>query len=100
MRWIAGALLMTGACTTPAAGIEEPVPVHGDTPGYHCEAGPAQSLVGRQATSDLGSEALRLTGARTIRWIQPGQAVTMDYREDRLNIALDGRNRVERVTCG
>jgi hypothetical protein len=104
MRLIAGALMMmTSACMTPApAGAEgeEPVPVHGETPGYRCDASGAQSLVGQQATQDLGARALRLTGARTIRWIRPGDAVTMDYREDRLNIHLDGRGRVERLTCG
>jgi hypothetical protein len=26
--------------------------------------------------------------------------VTMDYREGRLNIHLDGRNQVERFACG
>ena len=46
------------------------------------------------------ARALDLTGARTIRWIRPGDVVTMDYREDRLTIHLDGRGRVERLTCG
>ena len=95
---IVAAMVLTGACAPTVA--EEQVPEHGVTPGYGCDAGPAQSLVGRQATSELGAEALRLTGARTIRWIQPGQAVTMDYREDRLNISLDAQNRVGRMSCG
>jgi hypothetical protein len=79
-------------------------PFNDDTPPVggdgRCEADAAQSLVGRPATADLGAEALRLTGARALRWIQPGQAVTMDYRADRLNIKLDGENRVEEITCG
>ena len=95
---IVAALMLTGACAPTAA--EERVPEHGVSPGYRCDAAPAQSLDGRQATSELGAEALKRTGARTIRWIQPGQAVTMDYREDRLNIALDAHNRVTRVSCG
>lgn len=65
-----------------------------------CEAGPAQALVGQPATAELGAEAMRLSGARTLRWIQPGQAVTMDFRNDRLNIKLDAENRVEAITCG
>lgn len=71
-----------------------------DDPAFRCAAEPALGLIGRDASNALADEALRLTGARTIRWIQPGQAVTMDYREDRLNIALDAFNRVERITCG
>jgi hypothetical protein len=99
MRMVAGALLlMTSACMAPAMGEE--VPVHGETPGYRCDASGAQNLVGQQATQGLGARALELTGARTIRWIRPGDVVTMDYREDRLNIHLDGRGRVERLTCG
>lgn len=102
MRWIAGVLMtMTSACVTvvPAEG-EEPVPVQGVTPGYRCDASRAQGLVGQPASQDLGARALRLTGSRTLRWIRPGDAVTMDYREDRLNIHLDARGRVERLTCG
>ncbi len=34
------------------------------------------------------------------RIIRPGEAVTMDYREDRTNIELDGNDRVVRVYCG
>jgi hypothetical protein len=103
MRIVAAALLMTSACMTPApadVGAEQPVPVHGSTPGYRCEASRAQGLVGQASSSALGSRALQLTGARSIRWIRPGDAVTMDYREDRLNIELDARGRVAAVRCG
>ena len=101
MRLVAGALILaTSACMTPAGSDVEPVPVHGSTPDHRCDASAAQELVGQQATAELGERAIILTVARTIRWIQPGQAVTMDYRGDRLNISLDARNRVERITCG
>jgi hypothetical protein len=30
----------------------------------------------------------------------PGMAVTMDYREERLNVLIDGNAAVERVYCG
>jgi hypothetical protein len=94
-------LLMTMGCAPapPVEAGEEQVPVHGGTGGL-CDASRAQSLVGRQATSELGAEALRLSGAGTIRWVPPGGMVTMDYREDRLNIELDAQNRVTRVRCG
>ena len=65
-----------------------------------CDAATLGNLVGRAATRELGVEALRRSGARALRWIRPGDAVTMDYREDRLNIHLDARNRVERFACG
>jgi hypothetical protein len=97
---LAGVSLMTMGCTPvpPAAEPgEDPVPEQG---AGNCNAAPAQSLVGRLRSAELGAEALRLSAAATIRWIPPGTAVTMDYREDRLNIELDGRNRVTRIRCG
>jgi hypothetical protein len=83
------------ACATTVP--EEVVPVMGEG---NCNADRAQALVGRAATTELGAEALRLTGATALRWIQPGSAVTMDYRTDRLNVELDAQNRVTRLRCG
>jgi peptidase inhibitor I78 family protein len=64
----------------------------------HAEAGAA--LVGRAANAALGAEALRLTGARRLRWIRPGDVVTMDYSAERLNLHLDAEDKVERLACG
>jgi hypothetical protein len=94
----AGLLLASSACATvPPA--DESVPVHGAT-GYRCDDTKGQHLVGRPADAALGAEAQRVTGAGAVRWIRPGDMVTMDYREDRLNIELDERNRVKRPRCG
>ena len=71
-----------------------------DGPAVRCNADRLGGLAGREASSALGAEALRRSGARTLRWIRPGDAVTMDYREDRLNIHVDARGRVERFACG
>jgi hypothetical protein len=92
---------MTTGCAPvpPAEPGQEQFPAVGET-GYVCNAARAQPLVGRDGTSEVGAEALGLSGARTLRWIPPGTAVTMDYREDRLNIELDSRNRVTRIRCG
>ena len=76
MRIAAGALmLMASACMTPAQS-EEAVPEHGSSPGFRCEARKGQNLVGQAASAELGARALKLTGARTIRWIRPGDIVT------------------------
>ena len=48
----------------------------------------------------LAAEALSYSGARDVRWIRPKQAVTMEFREDRLNITVDKRERVKQLTCG
>jgi hypothetical protein len=106
MRLLAAPLLilLAGGCATvpPAnAGTttdeEQPPRVEGEG---RCDAKPAQHLVGRTRNGEIGTEALRLSGARTLRWIPEGTMVTMDYREDRLNIDLDRSNRITRIRCG
>jgi len=42
----------------------------------------------------------RTTLPADTRVILPGMAVTMDYREERLNVLIDGNAAVERVYCG
>lgn len=98
---LGGLLLMTIACAPvpPAEPAEEPIREFPGS-GQACNAAGAKALIGRQRSSARGAEALRLTGARSIRWIPPGAAVTMDYREDRLNIELDSNNRITAIRCG
>ena len=90
---IAATMLMTTGCV-------QVVPQSGARASGSCDAAGAQSLIGQAATSRLASDALSRTGAKTVRWIRPGQAVTMDFREDRLNIELDAGNRIVRISCG
>lgn len=95
---LGGVLIMSGCAPVPPQPPAEVEPrVFGEG---NCNAAPAQRLIGRAATTELGAEALRLTGATALRWIPPGSAVTMDYRTDRLNIELDAQNRVTRIRCG
>jgi hypothetical protein len=96
MKALIGAMLMVSGCAaTPPAEAE--VPVHG---GGSCNAAPAQKLVGRAKSSAAGGQARRLSGAAAVRWIPEGTMVTMEFREDRLNIHLDRRNKIVRINCG
>ena len=98
MRILLAALLpVTMACAAMPA-EDEAEPVGGS--GHRCDASTLGNLVGRDATQALGAEALRRSGARVLRWIRPGDVVTMDYSEQRLNIHLDARGRVDRFACG
>jgi hypothetical protein len=99
MKAAIGALMMVNTACAVAPPAEPDVPVHGDT-GGSCNARPAQGLVGRPASSEVGQEAQRLTGARTMRWLRPGDMVTMEFSPGRLNIHLDAQNRVSRIVCG
>jgi hypothetical protein len=97
IRIILPALALAACAQTPPPAEE--TPVRGDT-GYTCNAESLAELVGQPATAELGTAALDRSGSRSLRWIQPGTAVTMDYRQDRLNIHLDERNAVTKFTCG
>jgi uncharacterized protein involved in type VI secretion and phage assembly len=85
------ALLAAGCATAP--------PAEAGGSG-RCDSARAGKLVGRERSEALGAEALRLTGARALRWIAPGTMVTMDYREDRLNLRVDPAGKVIKVDCG
>jgi hypothetical protein len=91
-------VLLAMACA--AVPPEDPVNVAPGGGDYRCNATPLADLVGRPASQELGAEALRRSGSGTLRWIRPGDVVTMDYSESRLNIHLDGQGRVERFNCG
>jgi hypothetical protein len=65
-----------------------------------CSVEALQSYVGQKVSADIGAELLAKSGARTLRWGPPRTAMTMDYREDRLNIAYDDSMVIERINCG
>lgn len=66
-----------------------------------CAVTPAlEALAGERVTDSLLREARRFSRAKVVRRIAPNTAVTMDYRVDRLNLHVDGRNVVQRVSCG
>ena len=94
MRFVPIALLLAGC-----APISEPTP-HRLTPAETCDANAVEGMIGRPATAELGVEAMRIAGARSLRWKVPGGVMTMDYRIDRLNVALDERNIVTGFDCG
>jgi len=87
------------ACAPPPED-EQPTPTKNEESASACDASKAQSLVGQEGTEKLAAEARRLAGAATVRFLHPGQIVTMEYRFDRLNIVLDEANRVTAIRCG
>lgn len=68
--------------------------------GGTCDAARAQSLIGQPAGSAAAAQARKLSGARVVRFLRPGQVVTMEYLAGRLNLVLDDRNRIRTIRCG
>lgn len=90
------ALIGLSACTQGTPRPED-LPA---MPQGTCNADSAQSLIGTKASAESGAELLKLTGARTLRWVPPRSAVTMDYRADRLTVSYDDDYTIVRISCG
>ena len=60
-----------------------------------CGAAELQGLVGQHARV---LDTMRFS--QPTRIIRPGEAVTMDYGPNRLNIEINEANRIARVSCG
>lgn len=88
----------SGCAVAPALSL----PAEQSRPGLEgsCRPEAIQGLVALNKSPKTEAEAIRLSGAATVRWIQPGDAVAMDYQTDRINLETDRRNRVIRAYCG
>ena len=80
-------LLALAACVEPAPPVSEPDP-------DLCNALAMQGLVGQPA-SVLQTMMLK-AGTRVIN---PGDAVTMDFRPDRMNVEIGANGRIEKIAC-
>ncbi len=69
-------------------------------PVRQCRADAVQRFVGAPYRPDLQRRARHMSGARSVRVLYPGQAATMDFRADRLNIMIGERNIVRSLSCG
>jgi Peptidase inhibitor I78 family len=89
-------------CTAPAQKAPyttNPVPEK-EAGGFECSAAAAQYAVGQKTSVELAATLMKKTGSKTLRWIPPRSAVTMDFRFDRLNIAYDDAMIITQVSCG
>lgn len=81
-----------------STGQREPISLRDEDD--QCGASLVQSFVGIRANETLRAEIATRSGARTVRWIEPGMAVTMDFRPDRLNAELDQDGVITVFRCG
>ncbi|HTL14874.1 MAG TPA: I78 family peptidase inhibitor, partial [Thermomonas sp.] len=87
--------LALAACAAPPAAPPAPQP-----DAAACRAEAANGWIGRPADAAAVDAIRAATGAASARWLKPGDAMTMDYRGDRVNVFEDAAGRIERITCG
>jgi|JI10StandDraft_1071094.scaffolds.fasta_scaffold40423_4 hypothetical protein len=105
---VAAGLVALGIATTGMAGCtQDDAPVAPPPPGAVSGAPD-----GTDGTDACGARAnVRLIGlplsdpsvppaSRKVRHIRPGDAVTEDYRIERLNIYVTGADVIEKINCG
>lgn len=81
-------LLALASCTEAVPPVP---PISEDT----CNAARYTDLIGQDATA---LEKIMLLGK--VRVIRPGQAVTMDFLQDRVNFVIDEGNDIASIRCG
>jgi hypothetical protein len=64
------------------------------------QAGSAGSLHRQDRRRGHLKKLVADSGARNARVVKPGMEVTMDFRQDRVTVQVDGQNRIERASCG
>jgi hypothetical protein len=103
---VATSLAATLAACTPAPKASEPAageaagqasdgPVKGMPETDTCDAQRYVRLIGRPSDMPGMPEA-----SGKLRYIHPDTPVTMDYREDRLNMVIGADGRVTELKCG
>lgn len=78
-----------------------PMPPPGPPPmADTCFAEGASWAIGKGVSDDIVERIRVDTRSQSVRVIRPGQAVTMDYRGDRVNIKLNERDAIVGISCG
>jgi hypothetical protein len=95
IRCVSGLVLAAGVAGCAPQQAPAPLP-----PSEACDASRVLYLKGKARAAVDPGEALRHSGARTIRWVEPGSAVTMDFRSDRLNLHVDKAGVITDARCG
>ena len=88
--------ISVSACTTATPPMSDSI-----VPSASCNPDAAKpSAMGKTATAAVVEKARIDAGARSARVLKPGQMVTMEYAEGRLNIDVDAGNVITNLRCG
>lgn len=95
----ASATLLLAACapTTPPPAQSPRPPAPGQA---KCDAAGGQFAIGAALDAPLVERVRVRTGSHIARVLRPGQVVTMEFSEQRVNVEIDAAGKVVRVRCG
>jgi hypothetical protein len=94
------ALLLLGACAGPEGPCNIPAPPAAKPVTDQCGAAALSRYLNVSASGEMKSAITAAAGDRPVRYIAPGDAVTMDFVPARLNVELGDDGRVTRLRCG
>lgn len=89
--------VLTGCSNTGGSSSTAPEAASNDG---RCQASGAEFAIGKQATPALVEQARKASGSQIAHALGPRDAMTMDYRSERLNLHTDAQGVVIRVNCG
>ena len=98
MKAVAASLALSLAACAAAAPPADETPPAREIEGT-CRRDAGQRFVGQKASGELGQAMLAATGAKILRWIPPGTAVTMDFNPSRLTVSYGDDLVITRVSC-
>jgi hypothetical protein len=85
--------LLAGCSSQPAS--QSTAEISGD-----CNVDNLSGVLGQSASAELIEQVQQQANAKTLRVLAPGDAATMDYNPQRLNIDIDESEVIIRLTCG
>jgi hypothetical protein len=85
--------------TGGAGGAATPVATPSGGNGQ-CDASTVQTIVGERFSDRAAQNAQSRAGASTLRVLQPGQVMTMEYNPQRLTVVVDESGAIASARCG
>jgi len=82
------------AATPPPAGTVDAAPPTA------CDATQVQGLVGQALEEGTTEQARTDAGAKSVRVLNPGDMVTMEFDSERLSIEVDAAGKITSLRCG
>jgi len=94
-RFGVAALAFLPLCAASASPLsaEPPAP---DT----CSLALTARFIGARAVPEVRRTIEQVARPHPVRWIAPGQAITLDHRPERLNVISDEEGRIAVMRCG